>query len=1421
MILHFDADAFFASVEQAADTKLRGRPVAVGGERRGIIASASYEARKLGIYTPMPTARARKLCPSLIVLPCDFDKYERFSHLMFSYAYDFTPLVELASIDECYLDLNGARQTNAGDTAAKMQKAIAQSLKLSVSVGVGSNKLVSQIASKLRKPHCFIEVAPGFEQGFLWPLENKWLPQVGPHLAAKLNTAGLRNVEHIARTPVDELSLLVGSSAPVLHDYALGNDLRPVVCDAPAAKSYGEQETFNQDTTDTVFIIARLRAMADTLMRRVREDGKSIRTVTLRLRYNDMDEVTRSASLDEPTDLEHDLYPLLQAMLTRAWERRVSVRLIGLRFTKVYETGFCNVLPLEQSDMKRERLHTLSLIVDDLRRGHRSIMRGHDLWLSQHRQAPRQTLPKPQLVTDPSATTTNRVLRERPGTGPQIITRHAAGLAVPALNVKSCFSFLDSTFTIPAIIAAAAAHDMPAVAITDKNLHAAVPFFQAATAAGIKPIIGAELCCDKKPVLAYVQNVRGYQNLCRLLSFNNDACITPAQMHEHREGLILHAADSAEVALPEIRYHKAEDKVFFDIVQSMKTLTLLHEKHAKKRRGDFAFHPPAEWPYSAAAMQAAQNIAAQCEFAFDFKTLRFPRYTPADGSTPTAMLYRLAHDGLRGRYGSKAKQHEGQLREELSIIAEVGYEEYFLTVWHLLQECAGQGIGWITRGSAADSLVCYALGISNVCPIRFELYFKRFLNRDRMALQKLPDIDIDFAHDRKDDVVRLLLDRYGPEHAAIVGGFNTFQARSAFGDVAKVLGVAENEIRRLTEHMPWSDARHAADAVALSRECDHTAWQEEPLRTALLMAGMLDGFPRYAKMHPCGVVLSRDPIRDQTPTFISSKGWPTTHFDMDAVEAVGLIKLDILAQGGLAVLRDTQAALQSGGLALDLSTLEVGSRGGTEQPTRAEPVEPWSDPGLWQMIASGNARGVHHIESPAMTSLACMADVRDIDRLVAIVSVIRPGAANGLKKAQFARRAQGLEPVDYTHDSLATVLRSTFGVVAYEEHILQICEAFAGLPPGRADVLRRALVKQDKAKISEVKAEFMQAAKERRRDVRSTAYVWDLVAGFQGYAFCRAHSTAYAVEAYQGAYAKHYHPAEFMAGVLTNGKGFYSALVYTLECRRLGIGFLPPDVNILSEAFTVEANSVHHGTPSPPLGKAIRVPLRCIKGLSDGTLARWRSERARAAFTSVRDFCERVRPEGPEALNLIRAGGFDSLGSSRTEQFWRCLHSSRDVNAGADWLFHTAREDDIRATFREEPSTLQKLQHELELFGYTVSGHPLDLHPQVAWQTYCPIAELHRYPNQRVTVCGLIIVSRSHLQENGQPMKFISICDRTGIVECEIFAAAHRVYGLNTVRYPVVQITGEVKPFDNGQGYTLDVLRVEKARAQIPSASQP
>ena len=1363
MIVHLDADAFFASVEQAANPSLRGKAVAVGGDRRGIIASASYEARKLGIYTPMPTARARKLCPRLIIVPGDFEKYEQFSRFMFSYAYDFTPHVEIGSIDEGYFDLGHQRQHEPRAVAETIRRAIRQSLKITVSEGIAASKLVSQISSKLRKPACFLEVDAGCERDFLNPLANKWLPGVGPKLSATLTSAGLAIIQQIAETPPDLLSLIVGSYAPQLRAYARGIDGRAVVREAAEAKSYGSQETFFEDVTDEAFLLANLRAIADRLAAKVREDSKSFRTITLKLRYNDMQDVTRSVSLEEPADLEQDVYPLLPALLKKAWERRVSIRMVSLKLSNIYGGIFRTELSLDEQSRKRENERKLAGVLDTLR-GNHSIMRGHDLWLKQRANKPRADTERRASVSR-SKTVAKRVRDYVP------------------LNLKSYYSFLDSALSIPAIIETAVSRGIKALALTDPNLHGAVEFFTLAKEAGLKPIIGAELRSGGRRVNAYAANAAGYRHLCELLSMD---AVSAESLDARRAGLIIMPADSHEVALPEIRYLTPHDRPKLDVIQSIRTLTRLHESHPEKRRGDFHFLTGAEVAarWSDAAIDATHDLAERCEFAFEFGRLRFPHFAPEDGSTPHEFLARLAHEGLRRRYAARAHLHEAQLREELSIVSEVGYEEYFLTTWEILQECQRRGIAWITRGSAADSLVCYALGISGVCPIRFELYFRRFLNRDRMALNKLPDIDIDFAHDRKDDVVDLIFERYGPHHAAIVGGLSTYQGRSAIADIAKVLGVSEYQIRRLTEHIPRASAGDIASAVAASQECRESPWHEEPYRTALTMASFLDGFPRHPKMHPCGVVLSRDPITALTPTFTSAKGYATTHFEMEAVETVGLVKMDILAQGGLAVIRDTLALLAERGLTPDLENLK-----------------PWDDAGIWKMIATGNARGVHHIESPAMISLARMCGVRDIDCLIAIVSVIRPGAANSSKKSEFARRAQGMEPVQYAHPSLEPALRSTFGVVAYEEHILQICEAFAGLNGGRADVLRRALVKEKDAVIGEIRLEFVASAKALQRTDDEIARVWELVGGFRGYAFCRAHSTAYGVEAYQGAYLKHHHPAEFLASVLSNGKGFYSTLAYTLECRRLGLTFLSPDVNASRWNFA----------PEPDQPRAIRVPLRFIKSLTAALLERYKIERARAPFTSLRDFYERTRPAGSEMLNLIRAGSFDSFGEPRTAQFWHLQHLAQWPHAQG-YLFQSDERTRLPEVPLTEPDLAQRLRDETELLGFTVSGHPLDQFPDVAWDSYCPIRDLNRYPGERVSVCGLIIADRSHHQITGDAMKFITICDYTGIIECEIFAQTYRRFGLETVRHPVVEVEARVTPFESGLGCTLEVLRVGKAR---------
>ncbi|MCE0483467.1 MAG: ATP-binding protein [Methylacidiphilales bacterium] len=267
MIIHLDADAFFASVEQASDPRLRGKAIAVGGVKRGIIASASYEARKLGVYTPMPTAQARRICPKLIVIPGDFSKYEHFSRMMFSYAYDFTPDVEVGSIDEGYFDLRSQKMKPAREIADVIRVAVAQSLKLSASFGIGSNKLVSQVASKLRKPGCFIEVPVGTERGFLGPLPNRWLPSIGPKVGTMLDAAGLKHVEQIALTSPELLSYFVGGYAPQLWKFAQGIDDRPIVTETPDAQSYGEQETFNEDVTDEAFVLATLQTIETSARR--------------------------------------------------------------------------------------------------------------------------------------------------------------------------------------------------------------------------------------------------------------------------------------------------------------------------------------------------------------------------------------------------------------------------------------------------------------------------------------------------------------------------------------------------------------------------------------------------------------------------------------------------------------------------------------------------------------------------------------------------------------------------------------------------------------------------------------------------------------------------------------------------------------------------------------------------------------------------------------------------------------------------------------------------------------------------------------------------------------------------------------------------------------------------------------------------
>ncbi len=379
MIVHLDADAFFVSVEQAERPELRGKEVAVGGATRGIIASASYEARRKGVYTPMPVAKARKLCPDLIIVRGDMARYANYSRRMFALVEDFTPLVERTSIDEGYFDVSGHRTLSPLEIGTALKTRIRAELDLGVSLGIGTSKLIAQIASKSRKPDALVEVPRGSERSFLAPLAASWLPGVGSKLAARLRAFGLESVDQVATASPDVLTQAAGSYASRLQAFAQGLDDREINLDHDDAKSYGMQDTFGENISDPEPLLAILRTMADRLMTRVRRDAKAIRTVTVKVRYPDFQDVSHALTLREPTDLETDIYPHLPPLLRGAWKIKRPLRLISLRFTNVSAPATQTELLLDAASLRREKQHAAARLLDELRARTLPLTRGHEL----------------------------------------------------------------------------------------------------------------------------------------------------------------------------------------------------------------------------------------------------------------------------------------------------------------------------------------------------------------------------------------------------------------------------------------------------------------------------------------------------------------------------------------------------------------------------------------------------------------------------------------------------------------------------------------------------------------------------------------------------------------------------------------------------------------------------------------------------------------------------------------------------------------------------------------------------------------------------------------------------------------------------------------------------------------------------------
>lgn len=864
-----------------------------------------------------------------------------------------------------------------------------------------------------------------------------------------------------------------------------------------------------------------------------------------------------------------------------------------------------------------------------------------------------------------------------------------------------------------------------------------------------------------------------------------------------------------------------------ELLQSMGTLTRIGQGHPDKLgAGDYGLLPASELRSRFArvpqVLKQTGAFAEACRFEFSFGRMHLPNPLVRTGAdAPEAAIGRARQDrllawrclrGIVRRYGpaypwrDKPGRAEllARLRRELRVVSETGYAGYFLIFAEVVEECRRRHIPLLARGSAAGSLICYALGVANVCPFRFGLCFERFLNRERMRHSKLPDIDLDLPWDRREEIMSWLYERHGMEKVAMIGGFARFKGRASVAEVAKAMGVPAHEAHAWSKRLPHGSLRKFLDDRDSYVEAAG-AWADPRFREAVERAVDLHGLPRHPMMHPCGMVIADRPLTDFTPVGSSARGFSMTQMAMDPIEDLGLLKMDLLGQAGLSVIRDCLKNLEDQRDEGDGGDLNLGTGdffAGID----------YGDERIYRMIRGGEARGVFHIESPAMTSLLKLCRCADIDCLVATVSVIRPGAANEDKKTKFARRYLGMEAPVYAHPVLEDVLKDSYGLMIYEEHILLVANRFAGMDFGTADLLRRILIKKsDSEAMGELEAVFRSCALRSGRGEEEIDTVWNELRDFSGFMFNKAHGAAYAVEAFQGCWLKFHWAVPFLAAVLNNQRGFYSPLVYVMEILRHGGRFAPPDVQDCGTAYRVS-------------GGRVRIPLWQIKGLSERFLDTWQRERGRARFRDWGDFVSRTNPDPADAELLARAGALGAFFFNRHEAVWMAGQAGRRQRgrsaAAADDLFAAAPSGNAAPLSEMGPHACAEA--EAELLGYPVTLSPFDLWmADIDRAGTIRIAELEQYVGREMEIAGIQVCHRLHRTLKGELMKFVSIADESGIAETVLFPDAYRAAGWELAQSRAARLRVHIERDDTGSGLSLTVTEAVTGRSGCTAGTRP
>lgn len=776
------------------------------------------------------------------------------------------------------------------------------------------------------------------------------------------------------------------------------------------------------------------------------------------------------------------------------------------------------------------------------------------------------------------------------------------------------------------------------------------------------------------------------------------------------------------------------------------------------------------------ALDITSEIAEKCNLELDFGTTYLPKFEiPADEGIDSLADYlkKLTYVGAKNRFGEITQEVDERLKHELNIINQMGYPGYFLIVMDLIRYAKSKGIPvGPGRGSAAGSLVSYCLEITNINPLQYNLIFERFLNPERVTM---PDIDIDFCYERREEIIEYVKDKYGEENVTQIITFGTMAARAVIRDVGRVLKISYGDVDRIAKMIPPTPNMTLDKALEAVPDLKRLAEQDE-YSQLIDYSKTLEGLARHASTHAAGVVITPDALTNYTPLYKSSQGDVTTQYDMKVLEDIGVLKMDFLGLRTLTVLDKTIKTLSKKGIKIELDKI------------------PLEDKEIYEMFAKGETVGIFQFESSGMRDYLRKLKPQVFEDLIAMNALYRPGPMEWID--DFIKRRRGKKKIEYLHPLMESVLKETYGIIVYQEQVMRIASELAGFSMGNADLLRRAMGKKKVELMAEQRSLFLEGCAKKNIEKKLADEIFDLMDKFAGYGFVKPHSTCYALIAFQTAYLKKYYPAEFMAATLSSEMGSTNRVVILVdECKRIGTPVEPPDVNESYFDFIVKGNGIRFG-------------LGAVKNVGENTIKSIVTEREKnGRYKNIFEFCERndSRLVNKKVLeSLIQGGAMDSLEGHRAQKlqaveiavsFAQSSHAEK--LKGQTSLFEGEGDDSI--PYPDLPllspwKDSVALAYEKEILGFYVSGHPLrKFEEEVKAFSSTSLDALENLKDGTpVKVCGIVNESKNILDRKNKSMAFITLEDFLGSAEVIVFSSVYEKYREFLENDSMILITGRV-----------------------------